>query len=229
MGRVQNSVRIDRPVSEVFAYVVDPSNTPRWNSTVLASTSSDASVRVGTTIRSRVRFLFREREIEAKVIALEPHSRLVTESLQPYRYTLTWTCAPDCGGEPTPVAERDAIGDLESGFLAHVVQMVGKLARETFELEIGGRLRLQRDRGSGVTRDGVPGDAFVRYEHLGVREHEPLDSDRSVAPLVTSLGERLADAWKILAQLGAEHLQVRLHGLPNEALGVVSHLERLHV
>jgi len=98
MGRVQNSVRIDRPISEVFAYVVDPSNTPRWNSTVLASTSSDASVRVGTTIRSRVRFLFREREIEAKVIALEPHSRLVTESLQPYRYTLTWTFAPEDGG-----------------------------------------------------------------------------------------------------------------------------------
>src|SRR5437660_11289789 len=109
--------------------------------------------------------------------------------------------SPDRGGEPTPVAERDAIGDLESRFLAHVVQMVGKLARETFELEIGGRLRLQRDRGSGVTRHGVPGAAFVRYEHFGVREHEPLDGDRSLPPLVAAPWHRRAHAWTVLPQL----------------------------
>jgi len=98
MGRVQNSVHIDRPVGDVFAYVTDPTNSPKWNSTILESTASETPIRSGTTIRSRVRFLGRKSELQAKVLEFQPNTRFVTKSLEPYTYTLTWTFAPENGG-----------------------------------------------------------------------------------------------------------------------------------
>ncbi len=98
MGRVRNSVYIARPVAEVFAYVADPTNSPKWNSTVVASSASETPVGVGTTIRSRVRFLGRTSDLDATVREFQPNTRFVTESLKPYRYLLTWTFSPESGG-----------------------------------------------------------------------------------------------------------------------------------
>src|SRR5438105_1451276 len=98
MGRVQNSVHVARPVAEVFAYVADPTNSPKWNSTVLESSASETPVGVGTTIRSRVRFLGRTSDLDATVREFQAPTRFVTESLRPYRYLLTWTFSPDNGG-----------------------------------------------------------------------------------------------------------------------------------
>ena len=97
-GRVQNSIHIARPVAEVFAYVADPANSPKWNSTVLASSASETPVDVGTTIRSRVRFLGRTSDLDATVREFQPNTRFVTETLKPYRYLLIWTFSPENGG-----------------------------------------------------------------------------------------------------------------------------------
>src|SRR5258706_2724501 len=43
---------IERPVSEVFAFIADPENLPRWNYYVIGCTKLDASpARVGSTYR----------------------------------------------------------------------------------------------------------------------------------------------------------------------------------
>ncbi len=43
---------IERPVSEVFAYVIDPTNLPRWQTnTVSAVVEGDGPLRVGTRLR----------------------------------------------------------------------------------------------------------------------------------------------------------------------------------
>src|SRR5437773_3595798 len=42
--------------------------------------------------------------------------------------------APEHAPDGTGVAERDAIGNVEPRFLAHVVQVVRELSRKTFEL-----------------------------------------------------------------------------------------------
>jgi len=103
---------------------------------------------VGTTIRSRVRFLFREREIEAKVIALEPHSRLVTESLQPYRYTLTWTFAPEDGD--TRVTRT---GNIEFRGILRVISplVIRPIARRTDQASLE-RMKAELER-RGRSRD----------------------------------------------------------------------------
>src|SRR5439155_21062478 len=87
-----------RPAMEVFAYVADTANSPKWNSTVLESTASETPVGLGTRIRSRVRFLGRTSDLEATVREFQPGMRFVTESLEPYRYLLTWTFSPENGG-----------------------------------------------------------------------------------------------------------------------------------
>src|SRR2546430_14148806 len=91
----------------------------------------------------------------------------------------------------TRVAERDAIRDLEARLFTQVVEMVRELSRQPLELELGRHLCFERDDRAGVPADRVPGRALMRDEHLGVRELEPFDLDRPVAPLVTSLRKRL--------------------------------------
>ena len=98
MARVQNSVHVARPIAEVFAYVADPANSEKWNSTVLESSASETPIGVGTTIHSRVRFLGRTSELDATVREFQRPTRFVTESLRPYRYLLTWTLLPENGG-----------------------------------------------------------------------------------------------------------------------------------
>src|SRR5438093_12488638 len=98
MGCIQNSVHISRPVGDVFAYVTDTTNSQKWNSTVLASSASETPVDVGTTIRSRVRFLGRTSDLDATVREFKPNTRFVTESLKPYRYVLIWIFSPENGG-----------------------------------------------------------------------------------------------------------------------------------
>ena len=104
-----------------------------------------------------------------------------------------------------------------------------ELSRKTFELELRGDLRFERDRRARVASDRVPGRAFVRDEDLGVGKLEAFDLDRAVSTLVASIGERLAHAREILAELRSEDLEVRLHGLLHQALRRVADLDRLHV
>lgn len=128
MGHLENSVHIARPVAEVFAYVADPTNSPKWNSLVLGSSASETPVRAGTTIHSRTRFLGRTMEIDAKVLELQPNTRFVTESLKPYPYTLTWTFAPENGG--TRVVRT---GDIDFRGVMKIVSpiLIRPIARRT--------------------------------------------------------------------------------------------------
>src|SRR3989440_12615302 len=127
------------------------------------------------------------------------------------------------------VAQRDAIGDLESRLFAQVVQMVGELAREAFQLELRRELGLERDRRPRVAAARVARRTFVGDEDLGVGELDPFDLDRPVAPLVASFRERLPNPRQILAELRPEDFEVGLHGLLHEALGRVPNLERLNI
>jgi hypothetical protein len=55
-------------------------------------------LRAGTTIRTRVKFLGRKSYIDRRVIACEPKTRFVTESLKPFPLTIAWTFQPENGG-----------------------------------------------------------------------------------------------------------------------------------
>src|SRR6266550_3369132 len=127
------------------------------------------------------------------------------------------------------VAERDAVRDVETGLLAHVVQVVRQLSRESFELQLRGDLRFERDGRAGIAAHGVSGRAFVRDEDFGVRKVEAFDLDRPVAPLVSTLRKGLSHSRQILSELRSEHLEVGLDGFSHQPFGRVADLDRLHV
>jgi uncharacterized protein YndB with AHSA1/START domain len=65
---------IDRPPEEVFAYVTDVANLPRWQSGVLEA-HVEGEMRVGATVRERRRLLGRELATTLKVSEYEPNRR----------------------------------------------------------------------------------------------------------------------------------------------------------
>lgn len=76
MISVEDSITIDRPVPEVFAFVSDPSNDPKWRFDVVESAqTTPGPTTIGSHIRSVVKFMGR-RDTDFEVTGLEP-DRLV--------------------------------------------------------------------------------------------------------------------------------------------------------
>src|SRR5437773_5646190 len=67
---------------------------------------------------------------------------------------------------------RDAVSDLKPGLLAQVVQVMGDLARESFELELRRAFGLECHGRSRIAANGMTGCALVRNEHLVRSERE---------------------------------------------------------
>ena len=75
MAIVESSVVINRPVEEVFDYVVDPNNTAQWAGPVVeAKKTSDGPVGLGSTSKRVTQFLGRTMESTYEITEFEPHS-----------------------------------------------------------------------------------------------------------------------------------------------------------
>src|SRR3954447_25052649 len=64
-------VTIERPVSEVFAYVTDVRNVPEWQESAVSA----EWVEQGRRYRERRQFMGRTAQLELEVLALEPDRR----------------------------------------------------------------------------------------------------------------------------------------------------------
>lgn len=91
MVRFENTVVIERPPAEVFEFLADFENVPRWNYAIESTRkTSDGPVRVGTTYR-QVRTIPSRSEESLEVTELEPDRRLaVRGDLGPLHGTLTY-------------------------------------------------------------------------------------------------------------------------------------------
>ena len=80
--KVDASVEISRPIEEVFAYVADPSTTPRYSSTWLESSLvGNGPMQVGSKVKRVARFLGRRLEMTAEVTEYEPNRKLSGRSI----------------------------------------------------------------------------------------------------------------------------------------------------
>ena len=67
---------IDRPVKDVFAFVVNPDNMPKWNSAVVSLQQiTPGKIDVGTKFKNVGEALGRRIEGEMQVVAFEPDSK----------------------------------------------------------------------------------------------------------------------------------------------------------
>lgn len=79
--KVETQVVINRPIEDVFAYVIDLNNLTQWDTGVLeAEYTSEDPIGVGTTYRHVIQFLGRRLETEGKVIEFEPNKKISYKS-----------------------------------------------------------------------------------------------------------------------------------------------------
>jgi uncharacterized protein YndB with AHSA1/START domain len=55
MPHAENTVTVDRPIEDVFAYLADGGNNPRWRSGVISIERTSALAGVGATYRQKLR------------------------------------------------------------------------------------------------------------------------------------------------------------------------------
>jgi carbon monoxide dehydrogenase subunit G len=74
-------VFILRPLEEVFAFVDDARNRPRWDESVDSEElTSPEPIGVGTTVRTRMRSMGREYEYNWEIVEHDPPNRMTVES-----------------------------------------------------------------------------------------------------------------------------------------------------
>ena len=111
MPRSVVSVAIKRPVEDVFAVVSDPTNTPKWNSTLLSATkTSDGPTRVGTTVQSTGKMFGRHLETHFTVTEFEVNRRFAVTATKPFPLTMTLALEPTADG-----TRVDLTADVEPG------------------------------------------------------------------------------------------------------------------
>ena len=99
-------VVIERPVGEVFAYITDVENLPKWQATAEeAAWDDDAPVAVGSRMRERRTFLGRTLESTLEVTAHERDRRFDLRTV----------------GGPLPLAVRHEFEPANGGTRIHVV------------------------------------------------------------------------------------------------------------
>jgi uncharacterized protein YndB with AHSA1/START domain len=95
-----DSIRIDRPVEDVFAYVTDVTNDSAWHTDVLeARKTSEGPIGIGTIWHTRFRPTMGISEGDMEVVSFEPNRMQVMRGqIGPMQPTLTYLFEPSDGG-----------------------------------------------------------------------------------------------------------------------------------
>jgi carbon monoxide dehydrogenase subunit G len=115
MVRFELSVDIDRPVHEVWEYLIEPENVPEWQSSAVASHQvSDGPIGVGARLQDERRFLGKRATSEVEVSEFEPERLFTLHGLSgPVRFTVRHRLSQNGSGTRLDVeAEADPGGGL---------------------------------------------------------------------------------------------------------------------
>ncbi len=120
-----DSIMIDRPVEEVFAYVTDVTNDPAWHTDVLeARKTSEGPIGMGTVWRSRFKPTMGISEGDMEVVGFEPNrTQVMRGQIGPMQPTLTYLLEPSDGG--TKFTRRIEIN--VSGWMKIMQPMMGMM------------------------------------------------------------------------------------------------------
>lgn len=134
LTRIERSVVIDRAPEEVFAFVADLRNDPRWNSAIdEVRQTSEGPPGVGTTFRTVARFLGRRFETPEEVTEYEPDRKLSTEVTSgPLRFTGSRIVEGVAGGARLTLTAEGHSG----GFFGIAESIFARLAARRLETEL---------------------------------------------------------------------------------------------
>ena len=122
MQTFQNTVTIARPVGEVFAFLADLRNIPRWNYAIARTVpTSPGPAGAGATYR-QIRTIPRRSEESLQITVFQPPTRLAVQGqLGPFRATASYLL------EPMPSGTRLA-NDVELEPISALLRPIGPLA-----------------------------------------------------------------------------------------------------
>ena len=127
MIKIVSGTRIDRPSEEVFAYIPNFENNPKWQSGMVAAKfTSEGPLRVGSTYSQQAKFLGRNIESTFEVLEYEP-DRMVRAATTAGSFPITFTRVVepiDGGTKVTAIIEGEARGffKLAKSLMARMVQ-----------------------------------------------------------------------------------------------------------
>ncbi len=105
MAHGEATIHIDRPPEEVFSFIADAANNPKWRKNVVRTEWLDnGPMRVGRRGRQTARLLGREWTVEAEVVDWDPPRVAAWRTIQGPVSVRSWVRV-----------ERDGTGSLASG------------------------------------------------------------------------------------------------------------------
>jgi uncharacterized protein YndB with AHSA1/START domain len=93
------TVHLNKPVEQVFAFLMDTSQLSTWQSNLIKSEQLTAGpLRTGSRFREIRRINNKETEIQAEITALEPNKRLETKTATKPQAMVSYLLDPESGG-----------------------------------------------------------------------------------------------------------------------------------
>ena len=134
MAKMEASVVIDRPIDEVFAYVVDASSWPKWEEGLLeAEQTSQGPTGAGTTFKGINQFMGQKMEWTSEITEYETNKRVGHEIISgPMSVEQTLTFEPADGGTRFNLAAEGETG----GFFKMAEPIVNRMMKK----QLGGNL-----------------------------------------------------------------------------------------
>lgn len=134
MVTIEFNLVINRPVEEVFAFVSNSENLPRWRSTVLeVKKTSTGPIGVGGTFRGRFTFLGRQFDGNLEVTAHEPNQVYVSKMAEgPFPIETRYTFEPVENGTHVTFVVEGAPG----GFFKLAEPLVVSMARRSYNTDL---------------------------------------------------------------------------------------------
>jgi uncharacterized protein YndB with AHSA1/START domain len=134
MARIEINLVINRPVEEVFAFVSNSENLPRWRSTSLeVKKTSEGPIGVGSTFRGRFTFLGRQFDGNVVVTAHEVNRVFVSKIAEgPFPLETGYTLEPVENGTHVAFVVEGAPG----GFFKFAEPLVVSMARRAYEADL---------------------------------------------------------------------------------------------
>ena len=147
MLKFQITIDVDRPVEEVFAFLADFENVPKWNYFVLRVTkTSDGPIAVGTTYH-QVR---KTDEQDFRIAELQPNHKITVETLPRSSPQFTRHFTLQAQGTATHIVDE---WQLETGKPALIEKLAGGKVRSAVAENLG-KLKTLLETGSVTLQGG---------------------------------------------------------------------------
>ncbi len=93
------SIHLNRPVEQVFAFLIDPSNLRAWQSNLIETEQlTEKPLRVGTRFREVRRMGRRATEYQAELTEFEPNKRFTTKTVTGPECVVSYIFDPENDG-----------------------------------------------------------------------------------------------------------------------------------